>query len=231
MLLIMNANLPNGSSQAALVLFCRKPEPGIGKQRLATDLGAQKTAILAQKLLDAAVEDAKAWPGPVIVAPADAADEDWAASLIASKATVIAQQKGNLGQRLNAVDEIARQIGHNRLIYIGSDSPAMREADYTAAREALYECDVVLMPAEDGGVTLMGTREPWPDLAGLRWSSNFLAADLERVCQSCGLSVQMLEPGYDIDRAVDLARLLVDLATDKRPARSRLYAWLNRQYE
>ena len=230
MLPIMNANGSIGSSRATLVLFCRRPEPGIGKQRLAADLGTEHTSILAEKLLETALEDAENWPGPVIVSPSDTADTGWATSLLSRDVSVMPQSEGNLGDRLNAVDKLARRIGHNRLIYIGSDSPALNEADYMAAREALCGCDVVLIPAEDGGVTLMGARAPWPPLASLRWSSEYLAADLEQLCANRGLTVNTLGPGYDVDRATDLQRLLMDLETDTRPARAKLYGWLKEHH-
>lgn len=230
MLCIMNANGPNGSNRSTLVLFCRQPQPGVGKQRLAVDLGIEDASILAQKLLDTALEDANVWPGPLIISPADPADADWASSLLARDVIVMPQTAGNLGARLNTVDRLARRDGHSRLIYIGSDSPLLTGADFTAACDTLYSHDVVLLPADDGGVTLMGARVPWPPLANLRWSSEYLAADLERLCTAHGHTVNKLQPGYDVDRATDLPRLLIDLATDERPARVRLRNWLKQHH-
>ena len=232
MLRIMIANRPNGSTNAGLVLFCKRPAPGVGKQRIAADLGPVATSVLAQKLLDAALEDAADWPGPVIVAPADATDADWAATLLERDFSVMPQPTGNLGERLNAVDTQARAtLGLTELMYIGSDSPALTAEDFAAARAALRDHEIVLLPADDGGVTLMGARVGWPDLAGLRWETAWLAEDLERCCRNAGHSVCRLAEGYDIDRSADLPRLLRDLAADRRPARTRLHEWLKERYE
>ncbi len=74
------------------------------------------------------------------------------------KLHVVPQTDGNLGQRLNAVDHSLRERGLEHLIYIGSDAPALAAGDYAAARAALLNHDIVLKPAADGGVVLMGSR-------------------------------------------------------------------------
>ena len=75
----MNACRPDSSSpeksnheHATLVVFLRRPVPGVGKRRIAADLGAAVTHTLANHLLAATLEDAGAWPGPVVLAPANA---------------------------------------------------------------------------------------------------------------------------------------------------------------
>jgi uncharacterized protein len=209
--------------EATLVLVCRRPAPGSGKQRLARELGAEQALAIGQLLLAAALEDAEDWPGPVILAPADGSDVSWAAALLARPATVMAQGEGNLGERLAGLDEAARRQGHGALIYIGSDAPVLDGADYAAARSRLRALDVVLQPALDGGVTLMGARKPWPTLADLPWSSAQLHDALRARCQSAGLAVGTLPTRYDIDVPADLARLAPHLATDPRPGRQALF--------
>jgi glycosyltransferase A (GT-A) superfamily protein (DUF2064 family) len=219
----------NSARQAPTLVIClRRPAPGIGKQRIAADIGPELAFELAEHLLAATLEDAEAWPGPVILSPANATDATWAGDLLARPAAVIPQANGNLGQRINDVDERIRATGHTRLIYIGSDAPVLSDADYAAATAALEIHDVVLGPAEDGGVTLMGAGHAWPELADLPWSSPALGRALALRCREQGLKVHGLNPRYDIDYAVDLPRLCADLATDTRPARSRLRGWLIR---
>lgn len=222
---IMNTNTSN-SSTATLVLFCRKPAPGIGKQRIAADLGEHLTCELAQLLLDSALEDIRSWPGPTVIAPAQESDAPWAESISTGAGAVFPQAAGNLGERLNALDRQLRDAGHQQIIYIGSDSPMLDPAYYHAANVALDSADVVLGPAEDGGVVLMGSRSRWPDLAQLPWSSTNLGESLELLCRNQGLTVRHLEPRYDIDLAADLPRLFADLQTDMRPVRIRLHTWL-----
>jgi rSAM/selenodomain-associated transferase 1 len=212
--------------EASLIIFCRRPEHGIGKQRIARLLGDQIALDLAEHLLAAALEDAEHWPGPVILSPANPEDLDWAQALSSRDYRVIAQSNGNLGQRINAVDQAARIAGHTQLIYVGSDAPVLDEEYFSLARAALATHDIVLGPAEDGGVTLMGARRQWPDLTELPWSSANLGGELELTCLQAGLTVCILEPRYDIDRDTDLPRLHEDLRGDARPARRKLHLWL-----
>lgn len=208
---------------AALVIFCRRPAIGVGKQRLANQIGAVLAAEIATLLLATTLEDAAAWPGPVVLAPAEANDTAWAASLPGRSLRVIAQAAGNLGERLQSVDRIVRTAMPGAVIYIGSDAPVLSEIDYRAARTALADNDVVLAPALDGGVTLMGARCPWPELSDLPWSSDRLHAALTERCISHGLCVSRLASSYDVDIAADLYRLCTDLRADLRPARQALY--------
>jgi rSAM/selenodomain-associated transferase 1 len=209
-----------------LVIFCRRPQLGIGKRRVAKTLGNDMALKLAEQLLSVTLEDADQWPGPVILSPANPEDENWARALGSADFEVIAQPTGNLGQRINAVDQAARRAGHTHLIYIGSDSPTLDEEYFKAARDALTTYDTVLGPAEDGGVTLMGSREPWPNLATLPWSSAELGTDLELMCMQAGHTVYRLQSRYDIDRSDDLPKLFDDLRDDLRPARRRFRKWL-----
>lgn len=213
-------------AHATLVVFCRRPTAGTGKRRIAAALGATPTLQLAGHLLATTLEDARAWPGPVVIAPAQGADAGWAAELLPGQADVIPQPAGNLGERINAVDAAARRLGHTAIIYIGSDAPVLTPDYYANARAALARFDVVLGPAIDGGVTLMGATCAWPDLAALPWSTGDLGRALEHACIDRDMSVTRLEPRYDVDLVTDLGPLQDDLELDDRPARQALLRWL-----
>jgi len=215
-----------GPGGPTLVLFCRRPEPGTGKQRLAGALGAARTAELAALLLDCALEDAQAWPGPLVIAPARPSDADWASGLLERPACILPQPAGNLGERLNAVDRQLRAAGHQRIAYIGSDAPLLDADFYAAARAALSQPGALLALARDGGVTLMGASVPWPDLSALPWSTPALADALAACLGQAGIEVQQMDGGYDVDLPADLLALAADLAEDRRPARQRLREWL-----
>ncbi len=216
--------MPNSiANTVTLVVFCRRPALGFGKRRLARELGETTTLKISELLLATTLEDAASWPGGRIIAPAEPSDEGWARSLPVAFDAVVLQPSGNLGDRLAGVDQVLRGQGHTQLLYIGSDAPVLRPADYQAARASLATHDVVLGPALDGGVTCLGSRQPWPSLTNLPWGSGQLHDALQSACQRSGMTVQNLEPRYDIDVPADLGRLCADLATDRRPARRALY--------
>ncbi|MGH8297422.1 MAG: DUF2064 domain-containing protein, partial [Steroidobacteraceae bacterium] len=207
---------------ATLVLFCRRPALGNGKQRLARSLGETASLAIAEALLECALEDAAAWPGVVVISPSSADDAAWAAALTGDPERVLTQGEGNLGRRLNRVDASLRRRGCERVLFIGSDAPSLRPGDLRAAAQSLGDADVVLVPAEDGGVTLMGSRVAWPDLTGLPWSQSTLGAALEQRCREARLSVVRLPGSYDVDEAADLPAAIAALSSDDRPARARL---------
>lgn len=212
---------------AALVLFCRRPVPGQGKRRLAGSLGEARTLAVASALLACALEDAVAWPERLVISPARAADAAWAGRLTARDAQVVPQPEGSLGERIAEVDTVIRAAGCDRVLFIGSDAPSLRLADLTAARAALDDADVVLIPSADGGVTLMGSRVPWPCLTELPWSQATLGESLERRCRQAGRTVTRLGESYDIDAPSDFLLALEKLRHDTRTARRSLYALLS----
>ena len=212
---------------ATLVLVHKKPELGAGKQRLAVRFGLELTLRIAQALFKCAMEDAADWPGLVVLAPASRDDYYWAqhqARRCCSHFMVVPQISGNLGQRLNALDLVLRRQQLTRLVYIGSDSPGLKNEDYVAIRTYLNQSNAVLVPAEDGGVVIMANRCAWPDLSMLPWSTNKLGVSLVNKCKAEMKSVSVLQENYDIDESDDFFRLIHTLKDDERPARRALRA-------
>ncbi len=216
------------ANSSVLVIFGKRPRVGVGKQRIAAVAGPAAALQLSELLLAATLEDAQAWPGPVVFAPADAADSAWAATLLPA-AQVIPQQGGNLGERINFVDRQLRKAGAARIIYVGTDAPGHTPQTYMAARQALDSSDVVLVPARDGGVTLLGACRPWPELGTLPWETEQLYAALQRTCAAAGYRVSALPACYDVDYLADLLDAAPALQRDQRPTRRALADWLQEQ--
>ncbi len=81
--------------------------------------------------------------------------------------------------------------------------------------------------AQDGGVVLMASNRPWPDLSSLPWSTEQLGNTLIDCCHAAGHTVKMAGELFDVDYQEDLHRLSGVLATESRPARLRLRAALD----
>lgn len=210
------------TTEPTLLVFCKQPRLYQGKQRIAASLGAEKALSIASSLLDCAMEDASHWAGSVVLSPASTAEEDWASTLLPS-ASVCAQDAGNLGQRIMAVDKVIRSTGQQRIIVIGTDAPVLDRHYYQQALEALENSDVVFSSAEDGGVTLMGTNKPWPNIEHLPWSTDRLGQALHDACVAAGYSVSYISPSYDVDLETDLLKLSTDLVDDQRKSRQALF--------
>ncbi len=210
-----------------LVLFCRRPSLGVGKQRIAAELGEQRALEISQLLLQAALEDAASWHDQVVIAPADARDTKWAAALLPG-AHVIPQPEGGLGARIQSVDSAIREQGGRTIVFIGSDAPILDTSTLIAAIARLEHTDTVLAPARDGGVTLLGANKAWPELSTLAWETADLCNSLQTACEEAGLTVDLMPQSYDIDTRDDLPQALLDLEHDPRPGREKLCAWIRK---
>ncbi len=212
-------------SHATLVLICKQPQLGHGKQRLANTLGGETALAIANALLICALEDLLAWPGPRVIAVARSNDLSWAEEILPNSFAVT-QGHGNLGERIEHVDKSLRIEGHTHCIFIGSDSPALTLSDYQIAERSLMSHDIVLTPAKDGGVVLMGNRQAWPTLLDLPWSSPRLGSALYQRCLDAQLSIAQLSEKFDVDEYADLGYCCSVLLEDRRPARQALTALL-----
>jgi hypothetical protein len=199
-----------------LILFCKRPQPGIGKQRLAAVLGQMAAFRIAELLHQCALAQLASWPGRTVLATFDSADCPWYRQQLPWIERVVAQQQGNLGLRINALDLQLRAQGHERLIIIGSDMPEQTPQQLLDAGERLNDYDIVLSGAADGGVTLMAARVPWPDLSALPWSTDRLGQALVECCEQAGLRVGWVDACDDVDLMEDLYRIRDSLAADVR---------------
>lgn len=212
-------------SGVCLVLMFKAPARS--KRRLAAEIG-ERAGAAARHLIDCALEDMQAWPGPVCYAPASPADAAYLDGTSAGGARIVLQRGRNLGERINHVNRALLRNGAARQIFIGIDCPELDARYLERAALGLADHDVVLGPADDGGVVLMGCRRAWPDLAALAWSSNRLMHELARACLDDGSSVHELDARADVDSLDDLIRIRRRLDRDPRPARRQLVDWLER---
>lgn len=118
------------------------------------------------------------------------------------------QQVGNsFGERLaNAMEDVFAQ-GFDRVIVIGNDCPSLTSALLRQANGKLASEDIVLGPAHDGGVYLIGmNRSAWNRNAflSLPWQS----ADLNQAWEAYPGSICELVLFHDVDHYEDLLRFI-----------------------
>jgi glycosyltransferase A (GT-A) superfamily protein (DUF2064 family) len=215
-------------SSPVLVLFCKEPKLGYGKQRLAAGICQRPALRIARAMMECALEDAARWTGTFVISPASSEEVAWAESLSDrpefrdTRTCIVAQESGNLGSRIAMVDSRLRELGATQIIYMGCDAPLLNDTHYDAVVNALNDMDVVLADGADGGVTLMASRSGWPALEALPWSTSELGNALANSCAASGRSVHKLDGGFDIDEKSDALRMLEHLDGDQRPARQAL---------
>ena len=137
----------------------------------------------------------------------------------------IAQRGGNFGERIGSILNDARLREAGRIAIVGSDSPTI-PADYIEkSLELLKRREVVLGPAFDGGVYLIGLATPFHRevLAGeISWGTEKVYFEMKEICDSYGLSTAVLPAWYDVDtvRDLHLARSHLEILTRSEQARA-----------
>jgi rSAM/selenodomain-associated transferase 1 len=191
----------------AVAILAKAPLPGLAKTRLAPALGADGAAALQARLIERAVETARAANvGPVTLWAAPNQHHPAFQTLAALFGVTLARQPdGDLGVRMLA----ALDAAHGPALVIGTDCPALQPAHLHAAAEALAAgVDAVVIPVEDGGYALIGMHAPQPALfADMPWSTAGVMAETRR--RLTRLSLSWREPArlWDVDLPEDVERL------------------------
>ncbi len=188
----------------AVAVMAKAPIPGLAKTRLIPDVGAHAAAVLAERLTERALQTALAAEvGPVTLwcAP-DTAHAAFCRLAQRYPVSLAAQPPGDLGARM-----LACMLDDPTLV-TGSDCPALTPAHLRDASAALRDVDVVLIPAEDGGYVLIGTRTPQPGLfSDMAWGTDTVLTETRKRIAALSLSTVELAPLWDVDTEGDLAGL------------------------
>ena len=183
-----------------LVIFARRPRLGVGKRRLAADVGDVEAVRFARHALDRLTRTLgrdPRWRLWLAVAPDRPLD--WVRT-----GTPLPQGPGDLGERLTRV---IQSLPPGPVVILGSDTPTVTRADVAAAFHALGSSRAVFGPATDGGYWLIGLRRgPGERLPfeGVRWSTSDALSDT--LANLEGSSVAILREQEDVDDGPALKR-------------------------
>lgn len=210
---------------ARILVFCKAPQAGKVKTRLAKSVGETIATTVhehlarhcLQQVVDFAVAPVELWCAP-------STDHDFFQYCGAELGIPLKQQTGNdLGQRMqHAINETL--CDQAPVVLIGTDCPALT-ADYLySAFSAASENKTVIVPAEDGGYVLLGMNTLQSKLfVDIPWgTSQVYAETMERVTGE----VEVLMPLWDVDYVADLRRLRA--ARDDMPLDEEFRAYLEK---
>ncbi len=211
-----------------LALCCRCPEREAAKTRLSEDVGeipARQFYILCLDLLQKELPLLRG-VFDIAVCPSGAELEGWARDLFPFSDLVVPEVGGGRGERVEATWAALRAAGYQKMVLIGSDAPSLPIPYLHVVRRLLYDKDVVLGPAQDGGVYALGMRVPLGGLRELPWETSDLFSALAEAAGSQGYSVGVAPPWYDVVSYVDLHRAAEDLQISPSLDRRQLGLWL-----
>lgn len=197
-------------SSRSLGVFAKAPVPGEVKTRLARDVGPEAAAALYRRLGRQVVGRVVGPDYRTVVwftpRAREAAVRDWLDGL--GVAAYSPQAGGNLGTRLAHAFGRSFAAGESAVVIIGTDAPGVNRHIVAAAFRALRANDLVLGPSLDGGYFLIGLSAPQPALfRAIPWSTAAVLRTTTARARELGLSLRLLSPLRDVDRAED-ARIL-----------------------
>jgi len=198
---------PPSNDQVSIAILAKAPIPGFAKTRLIPAIGAHAAAILQERLTERAVATALAANvGPVTLwCSPDATHTTFLKLVARSRITLRPQPEGDLGSRMLA----ATAASAGPVLVLGTDCPALTEVHLRSAANAFRDgTDVILIPADDGGYVLIGTRSAQPALfAGIAWGTQAVLAETHARVIAHRLVLTERPPLWDVDTESDLARL------------------------
>lgn len=185
-------------SRPVLIIFTRIPRLGVGKRRLAREVGDRQALTFARAALHALLRRMRRLRG---VERVIATAPDHHAKLTAPGFRCIGQGSGDLGQRMQRA---FNRYPRRPVLLIGSDIPGISAADLRSAFQSLRGCAAVFGPAADGGYWLAGMsgQRPSPAFANVRWSSPHALADTVRNFPN--RRIKLLRILHDVDDAAGL---------------------------
>ncbi|QBD74967.1 glycosyltransferase [Ktedonosporobacter rubrisoli] len=198
------------TSDTALIILARYPEHGKVKTRLARDLGVENTLVLYQAFLQDLLLKFSCWHYDLHWAYTPT-ERDFA-GLLSSWAPQNGpyccwpQQGQDLGKRLMHAFCLTLP-SYRSVLLISSDTPQLERAQLLQARKALDVSDVVLLPAEDGGYSLIGMNKPYDLFSGIPMSTDAVLGLTVKKAQQQSLTVSLLAPCFDVDNIAALRRL------------------------
>jgi len=196
------------SSVERLIVFSRYPVPGRTKTRLIPELGPQGAADLQRRMTEhilSRVGGLSEARGVTLVVRYEGGNDELMAEWLGLDVSLEAQGEGDIGERMHRAFSDSFGSGTARVVIIGSDSPGVSEEIIERAFEGLWEHDVVLGPANDGGYYLVGLKRPVPPLfVNVSWGTDRVFEDTLRIAAGHGLSCDLVDPLDDVDRPEDL---------------------------
>ena len=197
----------------ALAIFCKTPEKGFVKTRLAASVGDQKALEIYLDLLNITDEETRSFSSSLYLFVTSSIEDsvEKMQSILQQqdlftdpKTKFVIQQGEDLGQKMSAAFKKLFK-NHQSVVLIGCDLPDLTSALISKAFDALQSNDVVIGPSCDGGYYLIGLNKETPDLfKEISWSTEKVLNQTLEKAERLSLKVQLLDQLRDIDTLEDL---------------------------
>ncbi len=193
-----------------LIVFTRFPLPGRAKTRLIPAVGPVAAADLQRQMTEqtlATARDLSNHSSTRIEIRYDGGNHQQIRRWLGEGLLLRSQSTGDLGRRLQQAAQQAWGEGSEKIVFIGTDCPAVTADHLHHAFVALNDHDLVLGPSTDGGYWLIGMCRPLPVFDRIDWGGPDVLQQTLTLAQNQNLSYTLLETLSDIDEPDDLGHL------------------------
>lgn len=187
--------MPSGTN-TALLIFSRQASAEAEVKSFVPAIGKKGNTSIARKLIRKSISTARKTHLPFFTC------------------YDTAQHGNTFGERLANAMEVIYAKGYQNVIVLGNDCPGMDHLDLLAVHNKLASHSLVMGPATDGGLYLIGIhqdsyqRQAFIDLP---WETSHLQSGLIQYAETSGQVVFWLKIQQDIDNAADFKTLLTRL--------------------
>ena len=195
------------SSNNALIIFTREPEPGKTKTRLMPYFSAEKCVELHRCMLRDIRKEMKSADADIIVAYTGGQNGPEFLRKTFGKNTIFIEQRGaDIGARMQNALSDALGLGYGKAVLVGTDIPELEAETVDAAFAMLDVFDVVMGPTEDGGYYLIGMKEVRPEAFSVKlYGVDTVFNETVAALNAAGIRTGCVEEYSDIDIPEDAA--------------------------
>ena len=186
-------------------IFCRYPEQGRVKTRIASECGDAAALAIYGKMLKAVFNNLKQSDYSFEIHHTGGSRDEIEFWL--EKMDSRPQAEGDLGAKLSYAVENWFETETEPLVIIGSDQIEIDNAVLIEAEKILQSKDIVLGPAEDGGYYLVGmTKAQIEIFKDISWGTETVLAETVQKLNDNGLTYGLLPVKSDIDYLKDVPK-------------------------
>jgi uncharacterized protein len=186
-----------------IFLFCRYPELGKVKSRLAAHCGPEKALRLYKKMLSVLLKNLDQSDKKLIV-HYTGCTRGRAVEWLASR-EIKPQVDGDLGQKLGSAVRQGFAESETSIVLIGADCPEIDRKLLSKVEKVLQNNDLAIGPAVDGGYYLLALKKSVePLFENIDWGTKNVLSQTLAAASKENLKVKLLEEKNDMDHWADI---------------------------
>jgi rSAM/selenodomain-associated transferase 1 len=227
----MNQDLKEKNNAA--LFFVKYPEKGKVKSRLSKKMDESQVLILYKNFVEDLLDMLNTIDCAKIVCYYPSSEIDSFKNWLDDNYKYLPQKGENLGERLKNCFVEGFNLGYEKLIVIGSDSPDLTAEIINDSFKKLDEFDSVIGPCEDGGYYLLGFKKNsfLPNIFNkIPWSTSEVFKKSIEIFNKSNYNFFVLPKWLDVDTIDDLESLYIKNKGNKFQC-SKTMDFLNKFYK